>query len=43
MRNMRLEGTEPTLENVLEAAREENLDLDTVRANFSAVNPRSVT
>lgn len=42
MSNMRLEGTVPTLENVLEAAREQNLDLDIIRANFDSVNPRLV-
>ena len=43
LRNMRLEGTEPTLESVLDAAKEQNLDLEIVRANFGAINPKSVS
>jgi len=43
MSNMRLKGTEPTLENILGVAREQNLELDIVRANFDAVNHRVVT
>jgi hypothetical protein len=34
MSNMRLKGIEPTLENILEAAREQKLDLDIVKDNF---------
>jgi hypothetical protein len=38
MRNMRLAGTTPTLDDVLVAASEKNLALDLVRANYDSVS-----
>jgi len=38
MRNMRLAGTNPTLDEVLRVAQAENLDVTIVRDNYNSVS-----
>ena len=38
MRNMRLAGTNPTLDEVLRVAQAENLDVTIVMANYDSVS-----